>query len=98
MCLTYHQPMKRMRARAIPVVSVFHDFTFPSNIQGRITSGGTTNALVWSGTSWSAGADNIQPTNQTNISSFDALDQAIRYVRMLLSTLFTFYICLTVDI
>lgn len=41
--------------------------------------GSTTDVLVWSGTEWSAGADNIYPAGHT-VSTYTALDQAVEYV------------------
>lgn len=41
--------------------------------------GSTTNALVWSGSQWSAGADNHYPHNSRNTSSYFVLDTLIKY-------------------
>ena len=41
--------------------------------------GSQSNALVWSGSQWSAGATNQYPSSSTNISSFEVLDQLISY-------------------
>lgn len=44
--------------------------------------GSTSSALVWSGSQWASGADNqypAYPTNVTDISSYDVLDQIIQY-------------------
>jgi hypothetical protein len=41
--------------------------------------GSTTNALVWSGSQWSAGANNQYPHNSRNTSSYYILDELVRY-------------------
>lgn len=41
--------------------------------------GSTTNALVWSGSQWSAGSNNQYPSSSTTTSSFTVLDQLISY-------------------
>ncbi|KXT07836.1 hypothetical protein AC579_1884 [Pseudocercospora musae] len=41
--------------------------------------GSTSNALVWSGSQWSAGANNQYPVSSTNTSSFFVLDTLISY-------------------
>ncbi|KXS97308.1 hypothetical protein AC578_10721 [Pseudocercospora eumusae] len=41
--------------------------------------GSTSNALVWSGSQWSAGANNQYPASSTNTSSFFVLDTLISY-------------------
>lgn len=41
--------------------------------------GSTSNALVWSGSQWSAGANNQYPHSSRNISSYYVLDELIRY-------------------
>ncbi|KAL1297988.1 hypothetical protein AAFC00_006495 [Neodothiora populina] len=41
--------------------------------------GSTSNALVWPGSSWSAGADNRYPHNSRNTSSFFVLDTLVKY-------------------
>lgn len=41
--------------------------------------GSTSNALVWPGSQWSAGGNNQYPYMSTNTSSYDVLDQIIRY-------------------
>ena len=41
--------------------------------------GSTTNALVWSGSQWSAGADNRYPHNSRHTSSYYVLDEMLKY-------------------
>jgi pimeloyl-ACP methyl ester carboxylesterase len=41
--------------------------------------GSVSNALVWSGSQWSAGANNQYPHASHNVSSFHVLDELIRY-------------------
>ena len=41
--------------------------------------GSTSNCLVWSGSEWSAGANNQYPWNSVHMSSFTVLDQIIHY-------------------
>ncbi|ETS86981.1 hypothetical protein PFICI_00809 [Pestalotiopsis fici W106-1] len=41
--------------------------------------GSTTNALVWSGSQWSAGGNNQYPYTSKNTSSYAVLDQVIQY-------------------
>ncbi|KAF2233729.1 WSC-domain-containing protein [Viridothelium virens] len=43
------------------------------------TQGSTTNALVWKGSQWSAGANNQYPRASTDTSSFTVLDTLIQY-------------------
>lgn len=45
----------------------------------RPNRGSTTNALVWPGSQWAAGGNNQYPYTSTNTSSFDILDQLVRY-------------------
>lgn len=45
----------------------------------RAGRGSTTNALVWSGSQWSAGANNAYPHASQNTSSFFVLDTLIKY-------------------
>ena len=41
--------------------------------------GSTTNALVWQGSQWAGGANNQYPSYTTHTSSYDALDQIIKW-------------------
>lgn len=41
--------------------------------------GSTSNALVWQASYWASGANNQYPWNATSVSSFEALDQIIKY-------------------
>ncbi|THW45516.1 WSC-domain-containing protein [Aureobasidium pullulans] len=41
--------------------------------------GSTSNAMVWSGSKWSAGANNQYPHNSRNTSSYYILDELVRY-------------------
>ncbi|PSK50339.1 Kremen protein 1 [Elsinoe australis] len=41
--------------------------------------GSVSNALVWAGSQWSAGANNQYPWNATSVSSFEVLDQLIKW-------------------
>jgi len=43
------------------------------------TNGSTSNCIVWKGSQWSAGANNQYPKASTTVSSFEVLDQLIRY-------------------
>lgn len=42
-------------------------------------NGSTSNALVWSGTNWASGDNNIYPKSSTFTSSFDVLDTLVKY-------------------
>lgn len=41
--------------------------------------GSTSNALVWLGSKWSAGANNQYPHNAQTVSSFEVLDQLVKF-------------------
>ncbi|KAF2239090.1 hypothetical protein EV356DRAFT_523854 [Viridothelium virens] len=41
--------------------------------------GSTTNALVWQGSQWAGGANNQYPSYSVHTSSYDALDQAVKW-------------------
>lgn len=41
--------------------------------------GPTSNALVWKGSKWSAGANNQYPKHAQTVSSFEVLDQLVKY-------------------
>ncbi|GHJ84917.1 hypothetical protein NliqN6_1319 [Naganishia liquefaciens] len=41
--------------------------------------GSTSNALVWQASYWASGANNQYPWNATSVSSFEALDQIVKY-------------------
>ncbi|CZT25848.1 uncharacterized protein RCC_11517 [Ramularia collo-cygni] len=45
----------------------------------RAGRGSTSNALVWSGSQWSAGANNAYPHSSRNTSSFFVLDTLVKY-------------------
>lgn len=73
---------------------MFGTDTFSISASAPAGQGSTTNALVWSGTDWSAGANNVYPANHTTISSYDTLDQAVTYVCIHLNLVFAL---LTID-
>lgn len=41
--------------------------------------GSTSNALVWQASFWASGSNNQYPWNATSVSSFEALDQIVKY-------------------
>lgn len=41
--------------------------------------GSTTNALVWQASYWASGANNQYPSSSTSVSSFEVLDQLVKY-------------------
>jgi hypothetical protein len=55
------------------------DFGYPWEEDQPSGQGSVSNALVWSGSQWSAGANNQYPHASRNVSSFYVLDELIRY-------------------
>lgn len=54
-------------------------YAYPWNNNAPNGQGSTTNALVWKGSQWSAGANNQYPYTSTNTSTFFVLDTLIQY-------------------
>ncbi|KAI9686680.1 MAG: hypothetical protein M1820_010584 [Bogoriella megaspora] len=54
-------------------------FAYPWTSGKPANQGSTTNALVWSGSQWSAGANNQYPYTSTNTSAYYVLDTLIQY-------------------
>lgn len=54
-------------------------FGYPWNSSADPGHGSYTSALVWSGSQWSAGADNHYPHSSRHTSSFYVMDMIIRY-------------------
>lgn len=55
------------------------NFGYPWDDSQKPGYGSVSNALVWSGSKWSAGADNHYPHNSRHTSSYYVLDQMLKY-------------------
>ena len=64
-------------------VAIIAPFFANEQSQGTIpwssTKGSTSNSLVWKNSTWSIGANNQYPGSSTTVSSFEVLDQIVKY-------------------